>query len=391
MKLRTITYSSLGFLILCMFQSFAMFQPDSTLNFVSYKGIYLIVSYLIIASTFVLCRKHFTVRIDSILFAISTLSFWLLEYTHSYGGLTLFSSTIYLVIIPFLFLKQNVQEKVYDEFVKVYFWMSLFGIFIFFLYILNILDPFSIADYYEEDMRTSYYANYYIGYLFVTDYGITRLCGLFNEPGFYGTLAILLLVSRRFNFDKFTLAMLVASVLTFSLAFLVLMFIYLAFRAIVYRQIKILILVVPLLSILFYLTTQEFADSNLMFFFERILPEDGNLISDNRSTYDMEQAWSIFKSNSNKLLFGYGPSLNVKGSSYKILLMKHGITGALLIFTPFLIACLRLIKNNKDSLLLVMIFIISIYQRPQVFNLAYFVILIGGLLHLQNRRDGCVE
>lgn len=374
----------LCFLLLCLFQSFAFFQPDSTLNPISFKGTYLALSFAIIGYLFLVYNRNLCYNTVGLLFVFSVCAYWMLEYTHSFGKLTFPSSTVYLVIIPYFFLNHSLQEKIYRAFVKVVFWMSLIGILIFIVYIFNLLPPLSVVDYYEEDMVTSSYANYLFGYLFITDYGLTRFCGLFNEPGFFGTIAILTLISRKFKMDSVNIVILIASLFTFSLAFFALLLIYFALKAIAYKKVKFLFLIAILLTSVFYLSTKELNDSNLLFFLQRVIPEDGGLISNNRTSYDLEQAWSIFINDSEKLFFGYGPFLSVKGSSYKIMIMKHGIIGMVLIFVPFILACFKLARRNKDSVLLIIIFIISIYQRPQIFNLAYFVVLIGGILHLRS-------
>lgn len=374
----------LCFLIICMFQSFALFQPDSTLNPFPFKGTFVALSFFITVFIFVYSSKSFTVNSESILFSLSIIAFWLLELIHSYGKLTFLSSTVYLVFIPFLFLNNSIQERVFDAFSKLFFWVSIIGIVVFLVYIFNIVPPPSLVDYYEEDMISSSYANYYLSYLFVTDYGLTRLCGLFNEPGFFGTLAILFWVSNRFQINKFSFVLLIASLFTFSLAFVVLLLIYFVLKAIFYRQFKFLLLIVLLGGAVLYLTTLEVDDSNLTFLLNRLFPEDGGLITDNRATYELDKAWKIFINDPDKYLFGYGQHFDVRGSSYKVMVMKHGFIGIAFIFIPFILACFKLAKKNKDCIIFILVFIISIYQRPQIFNLAYFVILTGGILHLKS-------
>ena len=375
------------FLVICMFQSFALFQPDSTLNHFSFKGTFVALSFFITVFVFVYSSKSFTVSSESILFSLSIIAFWFLELVHAYGKLTFLSSTVYLVFIPFLFLNKSIQERVFDAFSKVFFWVSLIGIVAFLVYIFNIVPPPSLVDYYEEDMISSSYANYYLSYLFVTDYGLTRLCGLFNEPGFFGTLAILLLISNRFQINKFSFVILIASLFTFSLAFVALLLIYFVLKAVFYRKFKFLFFILLLGGAVLYLTTIEVDDSNITFLLNRLFPEDGGLIKDNRATDELDKAWKIFINDSEKYLFGYGQHFDVRGASYKVMVMKHGFIGIAFVFIPFILACFKLTKKNKDCIIFILVFIISIYQRPQIFNLAYFVILTGGLLHLKSAQS----
>ncbi len=385
------TVVAICFLVICIFQSFALFQPDSTLNPISFKGAFVALSFFIAVFTIVVCSNSYRFSSVGLFFSFSIVSFWFFELLHSYGKLTFLSSTVYLVFIPFLFLKKNIQGQVYDLFNKIFFWIASFGIIAFIVYILNIIPPPSIVDYYEEDMISSNYANYYLSYLFVTDYGLTRLCGLFNEPGFFGTLAILLLASNRMKMNKYTIVILIASLFTFSLAFLALLLIFFVVKAVIYKKFKFLFILLFIGLGIVFLSTIEFGESNLDFLFRRLLPEDGGLFSDNRATYDLEKAWKVFINDTDKLLFGYGPYLDIRGSSYKVLMMRHGLLGVLVIFIPFLFASFKLAGKNRDCWIFIIVFLASIYQRPQIFNLAYFVILIGGILYLRNSEKNMVE
>ena len=374
----------LSFLVITIFQSLAIFQPDSTLNPFSFKGVFVALSFFITVFNFAYNSKCFTLNVEGILFSLSVIFFWIFELVHSYGKLTILSSTVYLVFIPFFFLNKCIQERVYDAFSKIFFAISFIGIVVYLLYTLNIVPPASFVDYYEEDMVSSNYANYHLSYLFVTDYGLTRLCGLFNEPGFFGTLAILLLVSNRFQLNKYSIIILIASLFTYSLAFIALLLIYFLFKSIILGKFKFVIIIFVLGGLVLYLTTLELQDSNVVFLLNRFFPEDGGLITDNRSTYDLDVAWKNFINDSDKYLFGYGPNFQIKGSSYKVMVMKHGFVGIALVFIPFFLACIKIGRKNKDCILLIIVFLISIYQRPQIFNLVYFVILIGGVLHLKS-------
>ena len=61
-------------------------------------------------------------------------------------------------------------------------------------------------------------------------------------------------------------------------------------------------------------------------------------------------------------------------SSYKRYIVYYGLLLSLLIFIPLFFSTMSLCKKNKWAYILVLCFFASIYQRPLVFDLIYFVI-----------------
>lgn len=372
-------------IVLCIMQSFAFFQTDSPLYNSTFGFLYLGMLFVPFFYIITYGAQYLKIEIESIFLLLSIATYWLMEFIHSYGNLNLYSSFFFFFILPYCFLKSELQARAYCCFRDILYWMSICGIIISILYYFNIVSPFSIVEYYDnaESQAISYYANYYVGYLQINDYGLTRFCGLFNEPGLFGTIAALILIANRMQMNKQNIIIMIACLFSFSVACLVLIVLYYILRTFLARKIKIMICITILLGIFVYLTTIEFEDTNLKMFFQRFSFDGGSIIEDDRTTSAFNVIWNRVINNPDMLWFGYGQALpNLFSSTYKIFIVKHGIFGTILIFFPFLLACFKMAHNNKDGLLLITMFFISIYQRPQIFNLTFFVVLFGGVRYL---------
>lgn len=83
---------------------------------------------------------------------------------------------------------------------------------------------------------------------------------------------------------------------------------------------------------------------------------------------------------------GYCEAMGVLSvSSYKTYLVEYGILGFCLLYIYYIIVACRCAKGNRDALLLVLIFFINIYQRPNVFNMIYYMMLFGGISYLKRQ------
>lgn len=96
---------------------------------------------------------------------------------------------------------------------------AFLGIVAYFDFLLGLGLPHSIEEYYIQRDNANY-INYTFAYLFVEFDGI-RLCGLFNEPGAFGTFLALFLILDGFNYKHYgNYLLLIAGCLTLSMAFL---------------------------------------------------------------------------------------------------------------------------------------------------------------------------
>ena len=255
------------------------------------------------------------------------------------------------------------------------------------LYELRI-GPFLISEYYTDESFASY-ASYYVSNILVlslNNYDFSRLCGLYNEPGLLGTVCALLLSADSFKHKRASIVLLIAGILTFSAAFWLLLVLFFAMRTLFYGSIRTKIVSACFLLVFFYLVNQSYDNVILENFFNRFRLEDGKLNGDDRMNSSLQMYWNATLKDTHKLLWGYGSYIKVEGSSSIVsLIVKHGIIGTIAFMLPLLIASFKQTNKSIEALIYVLMFMISIYQRPQVFNAMYFVMLIGGIEYIKNQ------
>ena len=79
---------------------------------------------------------------------------------------------------------------------------SAYGILSYTSFLFSLGLPFTTVPYYSAGESMGWtYENYYLALLVLSTDGL-RLCGLFNEPGYFGTILALYLISQKMNFKK---------------------------------------------------------------------------------------------------------------------------------------------------------------------------------------------
>ena len=182
--------------------------------------------------------------------------------------------------------------------------------------------------------------------------------------------------------------LLIAGVISLSLAFYIIILVVL-----LVKRPKIFIMALSICFLLFTLSAEYFQGNLILdkYFFGRIemLLDSVNSVN-NRSSYCFDSAYSQFVA-SPQLLFGNGfqasNALNCGVSTYKTVIYDLGLIGSFLILTLY---CLMTILNiNKFSNLPVMttfvvVFLLSLAQRPDVFGIWLITIYLGHI-HLVSR------
>lgn len=261
--------------------------------------------------------------------------------------------------------------------------MASVGIVCFFLYLLHIPLFYDVVNYYSGVGSGAYYINYKVCFLF-SEGSTLRLCGLFNEPGYFGTILALILCAENFNMRRRgNIILVIAGCLTFSVAFFFLCIIH--FVLLTYKKPKLFMgLIIMLLIYLFILPMFASGDGAISTFISRIIISDNGIEAARRSNNMIDiMARNLFISE--KFVFGYGngyiASLNFTGgiSTIKTYFIEYGVVGALLIYgTPFVLMIKRA-KLNSYAINLIICVFASAYQRPDIFIYPYFVILLGGI------------
>lgn len=236
--------------------------------------------------------------------------------------------------------------------------------------------------------------------------GLNRICGIYREPGFVGTVGALFLASDNFNLKKKENRIIAISGLcTFSLAFVIIMAIgyllhYLGKMKKRKKSMQGMTGVLCLLLVFFLFMSIPFPKGSSLSEFQARLVFSEAFFNEERfggSTSAMRAYDQFIRSDAATILLGYGKDMRVvagtktsiwqKVTSYKEYIFCYGIIGfALLIFwlVTSVYAKYRGAKGNtwRAILTLLVVFLCSVYQRPEVARFYYLCLLFGGASNL---------
>ena len=232
---------------------------------------------------------------------------------------------------------------------------------------------------------------------------LNRLCGIYREPGFVGTIGALLLVGDKLSLKKWeNKVILIALLCTFSLAFvLILAVAWLLYKLYDLRDRKKaaggIVAILFLFVVYFvFINIPLSEDSGLGELQARLEITEEGLAGDNRissSEYAVYEYEQFIKSGAKVVLFGHGVCTEkVPGTkvniwqnvcSYQEFVYYFGFIGLAIVIAWLVLTVLskysRVYGQAKwNILVLLAVFVISIYQRYDVTNLHYLCILLGG-------------
>ena len=373
--------------VIAFLTELAISHSDTPLYGDGFRGIY---SYTVLMSTAIaaMFMTGIKKKFDSVFFVPIIIFTYIVINAYTLSFPKIFDSVYSMMrIMVFLTLTAMGQAKVFEIFRKYMIVMSVLGIIAFAAYVLSIPLPHKVTSYYSSSIYAQY-VNYGFSFLF-SEFGAIRLCGLFNEPGAMGTLIGLILVTENFSLKrKGNIIMMVAGILTFSMAFFAIIIISYIVRS--YKRPKVMTSFFLLLLFFVYLSFQKFDNPILAAFFGRFsLEDDGTLSMFSRSTEVIDNYFNNLWSGDHFLL-GYGSgfvsSLEQGGTStYKTLFIDYGVGGCFIILGYMIWQAFKKAKGSITAISLVICFIASIYQRPNIFTMVYFMILFGGIEYVQQK------
>ena len=225
----------------------------------------------------------------------------------------------------------------------------------------------------------------------------TRMSGIYDEPGLVGTVAALLLCGKKFAIknDWKAKLLLLITIMSFSFAGYILVFAYILLK--LFKEGKWKLVVVLLLAAfsLLILVNVDLSNTPMAGIQRRIQITDAGIsFVNNRQTSTFEKGYLQFRRAGllTKLFgFGYGASSRnsylLGSSTYKLTIYDGGYVGfaiKMLFFILYFAKWIKLqnIKKYWNAICLLVIFLVSIYQRPSVFYAYYFIALFGGASRL---------
>lgn len=389
-------YSNESLLVYCFFLTMAISvwavrTPNSTLGSDFLRFILRISFYLLIiiefALTFLLKRQLKVYKIIALI-ALWPIVYWV--YIHIWAfKIESLSLTSPLIAFVFALQSNNIKKEVFILFKNLLILISLIGILCYFAYFFKIPVPYSIRPYYDGRPYQNYVNYFNLSFLYINNTSI-RLCGIFNEPGWLGTTIGLILCYEKFEFKKISNWILaIAGLLTYSLAFVIIVIIGFIIRNIDKIK-KWISLAIVLCAIIFILPSIKTNNEQLNKLISRMEITSNGLAGNNRSSKTIDNLLQETLL-SNKCLFGYGDGyaeyINGIKESKQILTIKtelinFGIIGTFLLYIVPLFFLLRLPYTNKKSLIYIICFWISLYQRPWLYIVSNYMLLLSTISYL---------
>lgn len=217
-----------GVLLITFFlELWAPATSGSTLSGANFKLIIRIAYFsmsLVILLAMLICRKT-EIKAYNVFLAITPLVYFFIQ---KYGYLIVHQPVRRLFCFARFFALQTDEIKA-----ESYRWikcliviMSLTGIVCYLSFIFDLGLPYKQMPYYSLIKSGVWYLNYHVSYFYMNAVQV-RLCGLFNEPGWFGTFLAFCLCVEDLNMRKLSnIIILIAGILTFSLAFILIIVLY---------------------------------------------------------------------------------------------------------------------------------------------------------------------
>lgn len=377
------------------------------------NGMFTVLVYFVYAlSICVMMKRSTKLKGGNLLTSFMLLLLYVITYLHTYGeskstqkmgGLLLF---LYLII--FCNLSKENKMDIFKMFIKLFVLTLIPGLIYYIFELMGI--SLSIGTLqsknqlaYAQSIESSYssglgYYKLYIGAVMRVSSN-TRFSGIYDEAGLVGTVAALCLIANKMDLknSKLMKLLLIVVLISFSLAGYLLLVGYFLLNSMKKQRWKLVVGCIFALIIGYILLTFEFNNELIKTLQERIVFENGTIsIVNNRVSSKFDIGYSQFE-NSNILtkLIGFGRGAATANeyingsSSYKCSIYNYGYLGFSLMIITIIYAYRNYMHNIFNEhwyeFCLLVIFMVSIYQRPAIYYPYYFIILYGGAAFISNK------
>lgn len=307
----------------------------------------------------------------------------------SFGGVAGFDTWINISYTAVFLFFMNRNEILYS-FNKLKTILAIIfaaGIVFYILAVLNIISPIGVL---EHPFRPGSMYNIYPMFLVETKQylspiyalGLFRFGSIFDEPGAVGTLSALILICNPPNvkYTKYDYILLIAGIISFSLAF----YVIIAINYILNFKIGKQTIIIACLALALYAAFPKVVNNIIL---DRLEYSDGKFAGDNRVASDFEDAYNKFQK-SEYTLFGMGNGAHQKypgSATYLSVIYNQGYFGFIIYLLIFLLFTRHF--KGKRKWIFFFIFMLNIYQRPYNISLLYLLLLYSGLyLYSQNNK-----
>lgn len=331
------------FLCSMVISVWAVRTPKSTLGSDSLRTVLSIISYFMIImelglSLFIL-KPIF--NIWALLLAIWPVLYWIYIHIWAYE-IESFAITSPIIVCVFAMQSNDVKKEVFSLFRKVMVIISFIAIICYVSYMLNLGLSYSVVPYYDGRMYQNYVNFYDISFLYINSTS-TRVCGIFNEPGWLGTTIALIICYEKFDYKKMSnWILLVAGILTYSLAFFLIIVAGFVIRNIKEYK-KWIPIIAVIIIIMFVLPNINTNNTQINLLLSRFKVSSEGLAGNNRSSVTIDTLLNNMFLTARGLVGygdGYAECLNSLYEKKQILTIKtefinFGILGMLFLYANY--------------------------------------------------------
>ena len=225
---------------------------------------------------------------------------------------------------------------------------------------------------------------------YMLNYPIYRFTGVLDEPGFIGTVCALMIASNRLKIKtKADFIILFSGVVSFSLAFYLILAIYYAFLSIKSFK-KFAGFILAALVLVFFSSYNETVKKYTV---DRLVIVDGKVSGDNRQTEELEGSFERWMdSDGYDFFFGLTDYTIGGSSSWKEIPLKTGFFGVVLLLLLFILIYYSLSnKLNLHFTFFAFVFLLSVYQRPYIVAPAFIVIFLFAVINSKSDYKGFIK
>lgn len=280
----------------------------------------------------------------------------------------------------------------------------VYTLIIFILVVVGVSLPSSNIETERTAISGQYHINYF-GCLFLSGWHVSRLdrfASVFVEPGVVGTISALILAASDFDLksDKRNVVFLVSGIFSLSFAFFCIVAICLMFKSFKKGLYKIAILLIILAVSYVVFVSIKFENESVLEFQSRIMLSEDAMKRNSRLTEDAEKEYDEFlQGDVLPLLFGHGKAITDRitgesvwslSASYRRDVYYFGVVGFGLYLLWVIVFPYRCYKTldpeiNYNMIVYIVVFLLSIYQRPNITVLYFLYFLLAGCVYLKRR------
>lgn len=291
---------------------------------------------------------------------------------------------LYFLPLLFLLIENRMKLVVFEYFIKLFALLLLISFVAYLFFCFGFIEPSTEIIKLHDGRRYSYYflnciARTELQTPFYITTGFYRFYSFLDEPGYVGTLSVLILCAKKFNFKHYPylIIYLISGLFTFSLAFYFTGVLFVVFYFNVFKR----FFQISILFIVIYFIAGNFIKAKVL---DRISESETAIT---RQTGSYERRFNDFL-NSSDLYIGRGLNKHSEGldsseggtANWTVLIYNFGIIGFVLYILFVFITYKNISIIDKFSIVFLLIYLLTLYHRPNLLKIEYLVIFYGGLL-----------